>query len=86
MLREQLKRFGSDISNANVSAAAAAAHPSESSDRPQLTRRAQTAPAKAITGRKSKHPDWILVFCYMLVYLELGWLVTFLWRSYGKPI
>lgn len=49
-------------------------------------RRANTAPSRVLTGQKSTRPDWILVFCYMLVYLELGWLVMLLWRSYGRPI
>ncbi|KAK7210292.1 hypothetical protein V2G26_017470 [Clonostachys chloroleuca] len=35
-----------------------------------LPRRAQTAPPKAITGRSSGRPDYVLTFCYMLVYLE----------------
>lgn len=50
-----------------------------------LPRRAQTAPPKAITGRSSGRPDYVLTFCYMLVYLEVGWLFTLLWRSYVKP-
>jgi hypothetical protein len=58
----------------------------EESQRPS-PHRASTAPATVnTTGQKSTRPDWILTCCYMLVYLELGWLVTLLWRSYGRPV
>lgn len=62
------------------------AQSSSSQDQPERpkARRANTAPSKVITGQKSERPDWVLVFCYMLVYLEVGWLITLIWRSLGK--
>lgn len=55
-----------------------------------LARRAHTAPANVSLSEDDNtttpRPDWILTICYMLIYLELGWLVTLLWRSCGKPL
>lgn len=45
--------------------------------------RAHTAPSRVITGEKSSRPDYVLVFCYMLVYLEFGWLIMMLWRAFA---
>lgn len=33
---------------------------------------------------KNEKPDWFLVFCFILVYLELGWLILLLLRSYSR--
>lgn len=32
----------------------------------------------------SGEPDWVLFFCYILLYLEAGWLVMLLWRTFGR--
>lgn len=45
--------------------------------------RAHTAPSRVITGQKSSRPDYVLVFCYMLVYLEVGWLIMMIWRTFA---
>ncbi|KAL2211033.1 hypothetical protein CC79DRAFT_1366406 [Sarocladium strictum] len=50
-------------------------------------RRSKTAPsfipsAASLGGTK---PDYVLVSCYVLLYLELGWLALVLWRSWGSP-
>ncbi|KAG9251109.1 uncharacterized protein F5Z01DRAFT_639514 [Emericellopsis atlantica] len=55
------------------------------SERPSL-RRAQTAPSKVITGPNRTKPNWMLAFSYMLIYLELGWLIMVIWRSLAKPL
>lgn len=52
--------------------------------RPSPPQRAHTAPSKFITGQKSSRPDYVLVFCYMLVYLEFGWLVMMIWRAFAR--
>jgi hypothetical protein len=49
-----------------------------------IFRRARSAPSRVITGQKSRHPDYVLVFSYMLLYLELGWLVMVIWWSIGR--
>lgn len=49
-----------------------------------LFRRARSAPSRVITGQTSRHPDYVLVFSYMLLYLELGWLVMVIWWSIGR--
>jgi hypothetical protein len=46
-------------------------------------KRAHTAPSRFITGQKSSRPDYVLVFCYMLVYLEVGWLIMMIWRAFA---
>jgi hypothetical protein len=35
------------------------------------------------SGSKPK-PDYVLVFCYILIYLEVGWLIYMLLRSYSR--
>lgn len=32
----------------------------------------------------SRRPDYLLAACYMLLYLELGWLILMLIRSYSR--
>jgi hypothetical protein len=49
-------------------------------------RRAQTAPSTISQGTTPAKPDWMLVCCYMLIYLELGWIIMSVWRSLGKPL
>lgn len=53
----------------------------------QLTRpplqRAHTAPSRVITGEQTSRPDYVLAFCYMLIYLECGWLVMMVWRAFA---
>lgn len=53
--------------------------------RPNM-RRVKSAPATVPTsdGPPSKNPDYILTFCFVLVYLELGWLILLLLRSYSR--
>lgn len=74
-----------DPNRSSISFAPADPPSSPESDRPS-PRRSHTAPSRVLTGQKPKRPDWFLVCCYMLVYLEVAWLVMILWRSYGKPI
>src|SRR5687767_14623374 len=52
-----------------------------------LARRSKTAPSTLPTpaSLNGGQPDYVLVCCYILVYLELGWLVLLLWRSWGSP-
>jgi hypothetical protein len=49
-----------------------------------LPRRVVTAPSKVQTAPAGKSLDRVLVFCYVLVYLELAWLILLLLRSYSR--
>ncbi|KAI6778132.1 uncharacterized protein J7T54_001936 [Emericellopsis cladophorae] len=75
--------FQSHLKPASISDAPSMAP--KMSERPSL-RRAQTAPSKVITGPDRTKPDWMLAFSYMLIYLELGWLIMVIWRSLAKPL
>jgi hypothetical protein len=57
----------------------------QSIPRPNL-RRVKSAPAMVQTGDgpPPKSPDYVLTFCFVLVYLELGWLILLLLRSYSR--
>ena len=47
-------------------------------------RRAVTAPSKVQTVPPRNPLDRVLLFCYVLVYLELAWLILLLLRSYSR--
>lgn len=51
--------------------------------RPNL-RRVKSAPATVQIGSPPKRPDYVLACCFVLVYLELGWLILLLLRSYSR--
>lgn len=34
--------------------------------------------------QRPNNVDYILAFCYMLLYLEVGWLTMFVWRLYSR--
>lgn len=44
--------------------------------------REPSSPPEPRNGKASKSLDYILFICYMLVYLELGWLILLLVRSF----
>jgi len=39
---------------------------------------------KACLSTSSRRPDYVLTACYILVYLELGWLIMMLVRAYSR--
>ena len=43
-----------------------------------------TKPVLPSRGGTSAKPDYVLVFCYILVYLEVAWLIYMLVRSYSR--
>lgn len=49
-----------------------------------LAQRIKTAPAAIQTPQKKPELDLILVFCFILLYLELGWLILLLLHSYSR--
>lgn len=43
-----------------------------------------TTPSSSAAASSRLKPDYVLVLCYILVYLEVGWLIFMVLRSYSR--
>lgn len=64
---------------------------SSSTPPPSVTDTVQSPSRERKTGRKindgvdsRNKPDYFLAICYVVVYLELGWLILMLLRTYSR--
>ena len=68
----------------NTTATTTADDDDEAASRPPLQRRAKSAPSTKHDGGpvSPRRPDYTLALCFVLLYLELAWLILMLLRSY----